>query len=64
MFSGAQVSLYPMSGNFVGFVLDAVKALDPFFAAIRTGTSDRSRNFCTTLGGDAGAVFANGPTKA
>ena len=30
MFSGARVSLYPMSGNVVGIIRDAVKALDPY----------------------------------
>ena len=30
MFSGAQMSLYPMSDNFVGIILDAFKALDPY----------------------------------
>ncbi|WP_281034504.1 hypothetical protein [Rhizobium leguminosarum] len=29
MFSSAEVSLYPISGNVVGISLDAVKVLDP-----------------------------------
>ncbi|MBB2749690.1 UNVERIFIED_ORG: hypothetical protein GGI57_000356 [Rhizobium aethiopicum] len=29
MFSSAEVSVYPISGNLVGIILDAVKALDP-----------------------------------
>ncbi|OWV71544.1 HMP/thiamine-binding protein [Rhizobium sp. R634] len=42
MFSGAQVSLYPMSGNFVGIILDAVKALDPYRDRLRIETDDIS----------------------
>ncbi|MBB3137162.1 uncharacterized protein YqgV (UPF0045/DUF77 family) [Rhizobium pisi] len=42
MFSGAQVSLYPMSGDFVGIILDAVKALDPYRDRLRIETDDIS----------------------
>ncbi len=30
MFSGAQVALYPMSDDFVGVILGALSALDPY----------------------------------
>ena len=42
MFSGAQVSLYPMSGNFAEIILDAVKGLDPYRDALRIETDDIS----------------------
>jgi energy-coupling factor transport system substrate-specific component len=42
VFSGAQVSLYPMSGNFAGIILDAVKGLDPYRPALRIETDDIS----------------------
>ncbi|ARM90294.1 YKOF-like domain-containing protein [Rhizobium sp. CIAT894] len=35
MFSGAQISLYPMSGSFVGIILDAIKAPDPYRNRLR-----------------------------
>ncbi|MBB4238738.1 uncharacterized protein involved in propanediol utilization [Rhizobium esperanzae] len=38
MFSGAQVSLYPMSGSFVGIILDAVRAPDPYRDRLRIET--------------------------
>lgn len=42
MFSGAQVSLYPMSDNFVSIILDAVKHLDPWRDQLRVETDDIS----------------------
>lgn len=42
MFSGAQVSLYPMSGDFVGIISNAVKALDPYRSSFRIETDDVS----------------------
>lgn len=42
MYSGAQVSLYPMSGNFVGIILGALKALDPYRDHLRIETDDIS----------------------
>lgn len=42
MFSGAQISLYPMSDDFVGVILDAVEALDPWRDALRVETDDLS----------------------
>src|SRR5690606_41354611 len=42
MFSGAQVSLYPMSDDFVGIILNAVKALDPYRENFRIETDDVS----------------------
>ncbi|AHG47165.1 hypothetical protein RLEG12_29660 [Rhizobium leguminosarum bv. trifolii CB782] len=38
MVSGAQVSLYPMSGNFVGIIRDAVTAPDPYRDRLRIET--------------------------
>lgn len=42
MFSGAQISLYPMSDDFVRIILDAVKALDPWRTQLRVETDDIS----------------------
>ena len=42
MFSGAQISLYPMSDNYVGIILDALTALDPYRRQCRIGTDDLS----------------------
>ncbi len=42
MFSGAQLSLYPMSDDFVGIILTAVKALDPYRDRLRIETDDIS----------------------
>lgn len=42
MFSGAQVSLYPMSDDFVSIILDAVKQLDPWRDQLRVETDDLS----------------------
>jgi len=42
MFSGAQVSLYPMSDDFVGIILGAIKALDPWRGRLRIETDDIS----------------------
>src|SRR5689334_16078895 len=42
MYSGAQVSLYPMAGDFVGIILDAIKGLDPYRDALRIETDDIS----------------------
>lgn len=54
MFSGAQVSLYPMSGNFVGIILDAIKALDPYRDRLRIETDDIS----TLMVGPPDILFA------
>ncbi|MBB3658880.1 hypothetical protein FHX15_004140 [Rhizobium sp. BK650] len=54
MFSGAQVSLYPMSGNFVGIILDAIKALDPYRDRLRIETDDIS----TLMVGPHDVLFA------
>jgi len=54
MFSGAQVSLYPMSGNFVGIILDAIKALDPHRDRLRIETDDIS----TLMVGPPDVLFA------
>lgn len=42
MFSGAQLSLYPMSDDFVGIILKAVEALEPYRANFRIETDDVS----------------------
>lgn len=42
MFSGAQISLYPMSDDFVGIILGAIKALDPWRDSLRIETDDLS----------------------
>lgn len=42
MFSGAQVSLYPMSGDFVGIILGAIKALEPWRDRLRLETDHLS----------------------
>jgi energy-coupling factor transport system substrate-specific component len=42
MFSGAQVSLYPMSDDFVGIILGALGALDPWRDRLRIETDDVS----------------------
>lgn len=38
MFSGAQVSLYPMSDDFVGIILGAIEALEPWRDRLRIET--------------------------
>jgi energy-coupling factor transport system substrate-specific component len=42
MFSGAQVSLYPMSGNFAAIILGAIQSLDPYRDRLRIETDDIS----------------------
>ena len=42
MFSGAQISLYPMSDDFIGIILKAIKALDPYRPHFRIETDDVS----------------------
>jgi len=42
MFSGAQVSLYPMSGDFVGIILGAIGALEPWRDRLRVETDPLS----------------------
>lgn len=42
MFSGAQISLYPMSDDFVGIILGAIGALDPWRERLRIETDDLS----------------------
>jgi len=42
MFSGAQISLYPMSDDFVGIILNAIEALDPYRPSFRIETDDIS----------------------
>ena len=54
MFSGAQVSLNPMSGNFVGIILEAIKALDPYRDRLRIETDDIS----TLMVGPPDVLFA------
>jgi hypothetical protein len=42
MFSGAQISLYPMTGDFVGVIMSALGALDPHRDLLRIETDDLS----------------------
>lgn len=42
MFSGAQISLYPMADDFVGIILGALGALDPYRPHFRIETDDVS----------------------
>lgn len=42
MFSGAQISLYPMADDFVGIILGALGALDPYRPSFRIETDDIS----------------------
>lgn len=42
MFSGAQVSLYPMADDFVGIILGALRALDPYRDRLRIESDDLS----------------------
>ena len=42
MFSGAQISLYPMTDDFVAFILSALGALDPYRPRFRIETDDLS----------------------
>ncbi|MBT9384882.1 Ykof family thiamine-binding protein [Pseudooceanicola sp. CBS1P-1] len=42
MFTGAQISLYPMTSEFVPVILDALKALDPWKDRLRIETDDIS----------------------
>ena len=35
MFSGAQISLYPMADDFVGIIVEALGALDPYRDRLR-----------------------------
>jgi hypothetical protein len=42
MFSGAQVALYPMTGDFVGVILGSLASLDPYRDRFRFQTDDLS----------------------
>lgn len=42
MFSGAQISLYPMSDDFVGVIVNAIKAMEPYRPNFRIETDDIS----------------------
>ena len=42
MYSGAQISLYPMTDDFVGVIMNALKALDPYRDRLRIETDDIS----------------------
>jgi hypothetical protein len=42
MFSGAQISLYPMTDDFVGVIMSALGALDPYRDQLRVETDDIS----------------------
>jgi uncharacterized protein YqgV (UPF0045/DUF77 family) len=53
MFSGAQVSLYPMTDDFVAVILGAIRALDPYRPHLRISTDDLS----TLMVGPAEELF-------
>jgi energy-coupling factor transport system substrate-specific component len=53
MFTGAQISLYPMSGDFVAIITDSLAALDPYRGAFRIETDDLS----TLIVGPAEQLF-------
>src|SRR5918995_555754 len=42
MFSGAQVALYPMTDDFVGIIVGALNALEPYRRTFRIETDDLS----------------------
>jgi hypothetical protein len=42
MYSGAQISLYPMADDFVGIILGSIRALDPYRESLRIETDDLS----------------------
>lgn len=42
MFSGAQISLYPMTDDFVGVIMSALSSLDPYRKDLRIETDDIS----------------------
>jgi uncharacterized protein YqgV (UPF0045/DUF77 family) len=42
MFSGAQISLYPISDDFVGIIVKAIEALQPYRSGFRIETDDVS----------------------
>jgi len=54
MFSGAQISLYPMSDDFIGVIMNALSALDPYRDRLRIETDDVS----TLLVGTPDVLFA------
>ncbi len=54
MFTGAQISLYPMSSDFVWIITNALSALDPYREQLRIETDDIS----TLLVGPPEVVFA------
>ncbi|MGB6118565.1 MAG: YkoF family thiamine/hydroxymethylpyrimidine-binding protein [Mesorhizobium sp.] len=54
MFSGAQLSLYPMTGDFVGVIMNALGALDPYRDRLRIESDDIS----TLIVGTPDVVFA------
>ncbi len=53
MFSGAQISLYPMTDDFVAVIMSALGALDPYRHHLRIETDDLS----TLLVGPAEVLF-------
>ena len=54
MFSGAQISLYPMTDDFVAVIMGALRALDPYRDRLRIETDDIS----TLLVGTPDVLFA------
>ncbi len=60
--AGALVGATPAAAQFSLYVMGAGDHMDEIYGCIdflkRSGVFDRSKNFCTRLDGDAGAVFA------
>lgn len=58
----APVTDMPSAAQFSLYVMDTNDHMDEIYGCIdflkQSGTFDRAKNFCTKLGGDAGAVFA------
>ena len=52
----------PIAAQFSLYVMGSDRHMDEIYGCIdflkQSGVFDRSKNFCTKLGGDAGAVFA------
>ena len=62
MFSGAQISLYPMSDDYVGIILAALTALDPYLAQCRIETDHLSTLEADYAGrGRGGSRITEGP---
>ena len=59
MFSGAQISLYPMSDDFIAVITGALGALDPYRDRLRIETDDVSTLIVGTPDVDHGCGHGN-----